>query len=80
VADEHTIRLTSDEALVLSDWLDQVMGTRAFDEIVNQDRAVWAPLYRISGTLETTSREVFALDYAARLAAARERLLTELDA
>jgi hypothetical protein len=79
VADEYTIKLTADEALVLSDWLDQVMGTPAFDEIVNQDKAVWAPLYRISGTLETTSREIFAPDYTARLTAARERLVAYLD-
>lgn len=76
--DEFTIRLSRDEALVLSDWLDTMMGTAAFDGLVNQDRAVWSPLHRIAGTLETSLVEVFAPDYAARLEAARARLLETL--
>lgn len=78
MAGEYTIKLTSDEALVLSHWLDRVIGTPAFDEIANQDRAVWAPLHRIAGALETTLPEIFAPDYDKRLAAAREHLLDQL--
>lgn len=78
MAGEHTIKLTSDEALVLFHWLDQVIGTHAFDEIANQDRAVWAPLHRIAGALGTTLPEIFAPDYDTRLAAAREQLLHRL--
>jgi hypothetical protein len=55
-----------------------VIGTHAFEEIVNQDRAVWAPLHRIAGTLETSIPEIFASDYVTRLAAAREHLLNQL--
>lgn len=76
--DDFTIKLTRDQALVLSDWLDRMMGTAEFDSLVNQDRAVWSPLYRIAGTLETSLVEVFVPDYAARLDAARERLLDGL--
>jgi hypothetical protein len=76
--DEFIIRLTHDQALVLSDWLNRSMGTQDFDALVNRDRAVWAPLYRIDGTLETTLPEIFAPDYGARLHAARERLLDYL--
>ncbi|GAB4050876.1 hypothetical protein [Catellatospora paridis] len=73
-----TLKLTHDQALVLSDWLDRMIGTADFDTFVNQDRAVWSPLYRISGALETSLVEVFSPDYAALLAAARERLLDTL--
>ncbi|MEV4135848.1 hypothetical protein AB0J72_27235 [Dactylosporangium sp. NPDC049742] len=76
--DDFTIKLTRDQALVLSDWLDRMMGTAEFDSLVNQDRAVWSPLYRIAGTLDTSLMEVFVPDYSARLDAARERLLDGL--
>ncbi|MEU0554286.1 hypothetical protein [Dactylosporangium sp. NPDC006015] len=76
--DDFTIKLTRDQALVLSDWLDRIMGTAEFDSLVNQDRAVWSPLHRIAGTLETSLVEVFVPDYPARLDAARERLLDGL--
>jgi hypothetical protein len=76
--DDVIIRLTHDQALVLSDWLNRSMGTQDFDALVNRDRAVWAPLYRIDGTLDTTLPEIFAHDYKARLHAARERLLEDL--
>jgi hypothetical protein len=78
MADECTIKLTSDEALVLSHWLDQVIGTQAFDVVVNQDRAVWAPLHRIAGTLEKALPELIAPNYTTRLATAREHLLESL--
>ncbi|WP_018350139.1 hypothetical protein [Longispora albida] len=76
--DEFVIRLSRDQALVLSDWLDRMMGTAAFDSLVNEDRAVWSPMYVISGNLETTLPEIFMPDYGERLHAARERLLDTL--
>lgn len=62
-----TLERSLDQALVLSDWLHRVMGTAVFDGLVNEDRAVWSPLYQIAGTLETSLVEVFAPDYRTRL-------------
>jgi len=76
--DDFTIKLTRDQALVLSDWLDRMIGTAEFDGLVAQDRAVWSPIYKVSGTLETSLAEVFMPNYGARLDAARERLLDTL--
>jgi len=76
--DDLTITFTRDQAIVLSDWLYRMLGTQRFDGLVNEDRAVWSPIYTINGALETTLPEVFATDYAERLAAARERLLDSL--
>ncbi|MEN3538005.1 hypothetical protein AAH991_23020 [Microbispora sp. ZYX-F-249] len=75
---EFTINLTQDEALVLSDWLDRVIGTAEFDDLVGEDRAVWSPIHLIAGTLETSLVEVFMPDYSGRLDAARKRLLQTL--
>jgi hypothetical protein len=49
--DHFVIKLSHDQALVLSDWLDRVMGTEAFDRLVD-DPAVWSALYNISGFLK----------------------------
>jgi hypothetical protein len=76
--DDFTITLTRDEALVLSDWLYHVIGTVEFDGLVDQEPAVWSPLYRIAGALETSLAEIFMPDYATRLDAARQRLLNAL--
>ncbi|MFD5813084.1 hypothetical protein [Streptomyces sp. NPDC127038] len=38
------------------------------------DRAVWSPIYAISGTLDTTLSEIFMPDYSQRLDTAKERL------
>ena len=76
--DDVTIKLTKDQAVVLSDWLDRMMGSPAFDNLVNQERAVWSPLYTMAGTLETTLTEIFSPDYLGRLHNARERLLDSL--
>lgn len=78
MAEDFTIKLTHDQALVLSDWLDQVIGTQRFDAIVDEDIAVWSALHRISGTLETSLAEIFMPDYTARLDGARARLLADL--
>lgn len=73
-----TIKLTHDQALVLSHWLEEVIGTPEFDTIVHRDRAVWSPVHTIAGTLETTLPEVFQPDYTMRVEAARKRLLETL--
>ncbi|MFC3994252.1 hypothetical protein [Actinoplanes siamensis] len=60
--DELTIKLTRDQGLVLSDWLDRMIGTAAFDNLVNEERAVWSPLYAIAGTLDKSLVEIFMPD------------------
>ncbi|MFF4656632.1 hypothetical protein [Streptomyces sp. NPDC001381] len=52
-----TIRLTHDQAFVLSDWLHQVMFQSGDLEGIVQDRAVWSPIYAISETLDKTLSE-----------------------
>ncbi|MEU7022524.1 hypothetical protein ABZ990_17945 [Streptomyces sp. NPDC046203] len=69
---EIIVKLTPDEALVLSDWLERVQMTD-LDRLVD-DSAVWAPLHRIAGTLDKSLPEIFAADYVERLEAARRRL------
>ncbi|MEE4488879.1 hypothetical protein [Streptomyces sp. BE230] len=70
-----SIKLTRDQALVLSDWLHEVMmESNKLAEIV-PDRAVWSGIYTISGNLETTLPEIFMPDYGDRLDQARQRLL-----
>ncbi|MEU4156448.1 hypothetical protein [Actinoplanes sp. NPDC026670] len=76
--DDLTIKLTRDQALVLSDWLYQMMGTAAFDNLVNEERAVWSPLYAITGTLDKSLVEIAMPDYSDRVHHARERLLEGL--
>ncbi|MFJ7967216.1 hypothetical protein [Streptomyces sp. NPDC096324] len=68
------IRLTPDQAFVLSDWLYQVMFQSDDLEGIVRDRAVWSPIRAISGTLDTTLSEIFMPDYSQRLDAAKERL------
>lgn len=43
------IKLTPDEALVLSDWLERVQMTDLSSLV--DDEAVWAPIHRLAGTL-----------------------------
>ncbi|MFE2424081.1 hypothetical protein [Streptomyces hokutonensis] len=69
---EITIKLTSDEALVLSDWLERVQMTD-LSRLVD-DPAAWAPIHKIAGTLDKALPGIFAADYAERLDAARQRL------
>ncbi|WUH97697.1 hypothetical protein OHR68_29830 [Spirillospora sp. NBC_00431] len=69
---EFVIRLSADEALGLSDWLDRVQMTD-LSRIVD-DPAVWEPLHRIAGTLDKKLPWIFAPHYAERLAVARARL------
>ncbi|MEU1854364.1 hypothetical protein ABZ499_35275 [Streptomyces sp. NPDC019990] len=69
-----TIKLTPDEALVLSDWLERVQMTD-LSRLVD-DPAAWAPIHKIAGTLDKALHGIFAADYAERLEAARHRLGT----
>ncbi|MGE6738209.1 hypothetical protein ACQKIP_45985, partial [Streptomyces sp. NPDC059900] len=46
--------------------------------LLKTDRAVWSPIYTISGALETTLAEVFMPDYDECLKGARQRLLVEM--
>jgi hypothetical protein len=73
-----TIRLTRDQAFVLSDWLYQVMFQSDDPEGIVHDRAVWSPIYAILGTLDKTMSEIFMSDYAPRLEAAKARLRADL--
>ncbi|MFE9921078.1 hypothetical protein ACFYQA_05730 [Streptomyces sp. NPDC005774] len=73
-----SIKLTRDQAFVLSDWLYQVMFQSDDLEGIVRDRAVWSPIHAISGTLDKTLSEIFASDYGPRLEAAKERLHTDL--
>ncbi|MET7285095.1 hypothetical protein [Streptomyces sp. NPDC005573] len=70
-----SIKLTSDEALVLSHWLERLQMTD-LSRVVD-DPAVWAPIHRIAGTLDKALPDLFAPDYEQRLAAARQRLRPE---
>ncbi|MGW1806739.1 hypothetical protein [Streptomyces sp. NPDC002078] len=67
-----TIKPTSDEALVLSHWLEKLQMTD-LSRVVD-DPAVWAPIHRIAGTLDKALPELFAPDYDQRLEAARQRI------
>jgi len=70
-----TIKLTHDQAFVLSDWLYEVMMRSDKLDAIVPDRAVWSAIYAISGPLETTLPEIFMPDYTGRLEQARQRLL-----
>ncbi|MEU8803276.1 hypothetical protein [Spirillospora sp. NPDC048819] len=56
--EQVVINLSADEALVLSDWLERVQMTDLSHLI--DDPAVWAPLHRIAGSLDTTLSAIFA--------------------
>ncbi|MFJ6432132.1 hypothetical protein [Streptomyces sp. NPDC091416] len=70
-----TIKLTHDQAFVLSDWLHEVMMRSDKLDAIVPDRAVWSGICTISGTLETGLAEIFMPDYEGRLEQARQRLL-----
>ncbi|WP_109003435.1 hypothetical protein [Streptomyces rishiriensis] len=76
--EEIPLRLTRDQAVVLSDWLYQVMFRSNDLEGIVHDRAVWSPIHAISGTLDKTLSEIFMPDYGPRLEAAKERLRADL--
>lgn len=76
--EEITIKLTGDQAFVLSDWLHRVMFKSDDLAAIIPDRAVWSPIYAISGTLDKTVAQTFMPDYGVRLAAAKQRLLAAM--
>ncbi|MGW7203866.1 hypothetical protein [Streptomyces sp. NPDC054837] len=53
------------------------MHRKEFSAVVD-DRAVWSPLFRISGSLETQLPSIFDASYGEQLEAARRRLTGEL--
>ncbi|MEU1364650.1 hypothetical protein ABZ454_00715 [Streptomyces sp. NPDC005803] len=68
------IKLTRDQAFVLSDWLYQAMFQSDDLSAIVKDRSVWSAIYTISGTLDKTLSEIFMPDYSERLATAKQRL------
>lgn len=56
-----TIKLTRDEALVLSHWLEKLQMTD-LSQVVD-DPAVWVSIHTIAGTLDKSLPELFAFDY-----------------
>jgi hypothetical protein len=80
-SDDVIVRLSRDQALVLSHWLYEMMfegdGSSQLDPVI-EDRTVWSALYRIAGTLDKALPDIFAADCADRLDAARARLAREL--
>lgn len=76
--DELQIRLSRDQAIVLSAWLDRQMTSPSFAANAIDDRAVWSPLLRISGALEQMLVEIFRGDYNRVLDSSRERLISKL--
>jgi hypothetical protein len=71
------VTLSREQALVLSDWLDRRMSEKDFAALVD-DRAVWSPLLKLAGSLETQLAEIFAANYSQLLDDARQRLLPAL--
>lgn len=59
----------------MSHWLERLEMTE-LSELVD-DPAVWAPIHKISGTLDKSLVALFAPDYNERLEAARRRLRPE---
>ncbi|OMI38970.1 hypothetical protein [Streptomyces sparsogenes] len=73
-----TIKLSRDQAFVLSDWLYKVMFKSDELSAIVKDPAVWSPIHAISGTLDKALVEIFMPDYEARLSAAKRRLLDSM--
>ncbi|MDP4505249.1 hypothetical protein [Nonomuraea turcica] len=72
------ITFSADEALVLSDWLEQVIDNPEFSRLIGENKAVWVPLMKISGVLEHGLTVIFSPDYADQLRMAQERLIDSL--
>ncbi|MGQ3551260.1 hypothetical protein [Streptomyces rochei] len=70
-----TIKLTGDEALVLSHWLEKLQ-MRDLSRVVD-DPAVRVPIHRNARMLDKALSELFALDHDQRLETARQRLRPE---
>jgi len=72
VADEISLRLSRDEALVFFDWL--VRTREAGEPAGFVDQAEQRVFWDVEATLETHLTEPFAADYRARLDSARGRI------
>jgi hypothetical protein len=75
--DRVTVTFSRDQAFVLSHWLDEQLGTRDFDRLVDRDPAVWSAIYVLTGLLKDDAI-IFDLGYGEQLEAARARLSEEL--
>jgi len=71
---EVTISLTSDEALVLFDFLQRYSDT---DKLSLEDQSEQRALWNLACIIEQALAEPFQQDFAARLQAARIRLRDE---
>ena len=71
-----TVRLTSDEALVLFEWLHRTDRTTDFADIV-EDQAEQRVLWNLICVLEREIPELHEPNYHQLLAAARDRLRDE---
>ncbi|MER7001102.1 hypothetical protein [Streptomyces sp. NPDC000410] len=69
---EITIKLTRDEATILSDWLERLQMTDLISTV--DDPTAWAPIHRIAGQLDKMLPDLFFPDYDVRLEEARRRL------
>ena len=75
--DHVTVTFSRDQAFVLSHWLDEQLGTRDFDRLVDRDPVVWSAIYLLTGLLNDDP-VIFASDYGDQLAASRARLREQL--
>ncbi|WP_371634631.1 hypothetical protein OG988_00800 [Streptomyces zaomyceticus] len=69
---EITIKLTRDEATILSDWLERLQMTDLSNTV--DDPVAWAPIHRIASQLNKMLPALFFPDYDQRLEEARRRL------
>lgn len=70
---EITIKLTRDEATILSDWLERLQMTDLSNAV--DDPAARAPIHRIADQLDKMLPALFFPNYDDRLEEARCRLL-----
>lgn len=72
-----TVSFSRDQAFVLSHWLDEQVGTKDFDRLVDRDPAVWSAIYVLTGVLKDDP-VIFSPAYGEQLEAARARLRERL--
>lgn len=71
--DDLELRLTSDEALVLFDWIHRMEDER-YANVPVAHKGELAALWHLNAVLETVVVESFSADYRELVEAARERL------
>ena len=67
----HVVRLSEDEALVLAEYFNRFDET---DSLAFAHPAEYLALQQVAAQIDKASSLIFDADYAAHLAAARERL------